>query len=289
MSIDEAGDIHIWTARPQEVEPAQWPQLTAWLDEPERLCAEKFRHVDDRHAYTLAHALRRLAVATALAMPPASLVFSSEPGGKPILTTPPDQALYFSHAHSRTLVACAVTRIGTVGIDTEPLDQDHADMALLRGLVALPDAQQRQAAPGSDHTPQFFFYWTLLEAYWKSRGRGLSLDHPMLHCQPTCEGWFEVLTSQAGTEVHDGQGEDTWATALQGPPDCMLMLAVTPSQAPAVRSAQRLAYHTPIFEPAFAPIFAAQDVSQQKTHPSQLPYAPASPTSGMQAAICVSA
>lgn len=289
MSIDEAGDIHIWTARPQEVDPAQWPQLTAWLDEPERLYAEKFRHVDDRHAYTLAHVLRRLAVATALAVPPASLVFSSEASGKPILTTPPDDALYFSHAHSRMLVACAVTRIGPVGIDTEPLDQDNADMALLRGLVALPDAQQRRAAPGSDHTPQFFFYWTLLEAYWKSKGRGLSLDHPILYCQPTSEGWFAVSTSKAGADVHDGQGEATWATALQGPPDCMLMLAVTPSPAPAARSPLRLAYHTPVFEPAFAPIFAAQDVSQQKTHPSQLPYAPASPASSMQAAICVSA
>ena len=289
MSIDEVGDIHIWTARPHEVEPAQWPQLTVWLDGPERLCAAKFRHGDDRRAYTLAHALRRLAVATALAVPPASLVFSSEPSGKPILTMPPDQALYFSHAHSRTLVACAVTRIGPVGIDTEPLDQDNADMALLHGLVALPDAQQRRAAPGSGHTQQFFFYWTLLEAYWKSQGRGLSLDHPMLHCQPTSQGWFEVSKSQASAGGHDGRDEITWATALQGPPDCMLMLAVTPDPAPAARSPLRLAYHAPVFEPAFAPIFPARNVSLQKPHPSRRPYAPASPASSLQAAICVSA
>jgi 4'-phosphopantetheinyl transferase len=116
------------------------------------------------------------------------LAFSSEASGRPLLTTPPDQAIYFSHTHSRTLVACAVTRIGEVGIDAEPLEQGNADMALLRGLIVLPDAQQRQAALGSDSTRQFFFYWTLLEAYWKSQGSGLSFDHPALHCQPTPQG-----------------------------------------------------------------------------------------------------
>lgn len=288
MSIDEAGGIHIWTARPKDIEPAQWPQLTAWLGAPELLCAAKFRHDEDRRAYILAHALRRLAVATLLGVPSMSLAFSSEASGKPLLTVPPDQAIYFSHTHGRTLVACAVTRIGEVGIDAEPLQQGNADMALLRGLIALPDAQQRQAAPGSDSTQQFFFYWTLLEAYWKSKGRGLSFDHPALHCQPTPQGWFEVSTSQAGLGGHGCRGERTWAMAVQGPPDCVIMLAVTASLAHAANNALRLVHHTPVFEP----VLATQHGRLQKPRPLHRLYppdAPASAASSMQAATCVSA
>lgn len=288
MSIDEAGDVHVWTARPKDVEPAQWPQLTAWLDAPALVCAAKFRHDEDRRAYVLAHALRRLAVASILAVPPVSLAFSSEASGRPFLTVPPDQAIHFSHSRSRALVACAVTRIGPVGIDAEPLEQGNADMALLHGLIALPDAQQRHAAPGSDHTQQFFFYWTLLEAFWKSRGRGLSFDHPMLHCQPTPQGWFEVSTSQAGAGGHDGRGKRTWATALQGPPGCAITLAVTAHLAHAEISALRLTHHTPVFEP----VLATQDGRPQKPRPSHRPCppnAPANAASSVQAAPCVSA
>lgn len=291
MRIDEASNLHIWTARPKDVEPAQWPQLTAWLDAPERLCAANFRHDDDRRAYILAHALRRLAVATALALPPVCLAFSSEAGGKPILTAPEDRTIHFSHARSRTLVVCAVSRIGPVGIDAEFIEQDHADMALLRGLVALPDAQQRRAALGSDSTRQFFFYWTLLEAYWKSRGSGLSFDNPVLHCQPTPQGWFEVSTLQAGAGRHDGRSGLAWATALQGPPDCMIMLAVTPGPAPAARSALRLSDHTPVFESLLAPVLAIQHGNSVKPRPWHLPcasYAPATPSS-IQAATSLGA
>ncbi|MEO8014042.1 MAG: 4'-phosphopantetheinyl transferase superfamily protein [Polaromonas sp.] len=287
--MDQASKLHIWTARPKDVELAQWPQLTAWLDAAERLCAAKFRRDDDRRAYILAHALRRLAVATELGMTPASLAFSSETGGKPILTAPADRAIHFSHARSRTLVVCAVTRIGPVGIDAEFIEHNSADMALLRGLVALPDAQQRRAALGSDSTRQFFFYWTLLEAYWKSRGSGLSFDNPALHCQPTPQGWFEVSTSQAGAGRHAARSGLAWATALQGPPDCMIMLAVTPSPAVAARSALRLCYHTPLFQSLFEPVLARQDGSPRNPHPWHRPCAPPSPLSRMQAATSLGA
>ena len=288
MSIHEAGNVHIWTACPQDVEPAQWPQLSAWLDASERLCAAKFRRDDDRQAYILAHALRRLAVATALTLPPACLAFSREASGKPSLTTPLNPAIHFSHAHSRTLVACAVTRLGPVGIDAEPVEHGNADMALLRGLVALPDTPAGGAALDGDPVRQFFFYWTLLEAYWKSTGGGLSFDNPALHCQPAPVGWFEVATSQAGAGGHAGHSGRTWATALQGPPDCMLMLAVTPGPAHAGCSAVRLTCHTPDFER----VFAAQDSSAQKPPPSHRTDAPCAPVnlpSSMRAATCVSA
>ena len=50
----------------------------SWLDAAESQYAARFAYQADRQAYTLAHALRRLAVSKVLAVLPAKLYFSSE-------------------------------------------------------------------------------------------------------------------------------------------------------------------------------------------------------------------
>ena len=117
----------------------------SWLDAAESQYAARFAYQADRQAYTLAHALRRLAVSKVLAVLLAKLYFSSEASGKPVLVNAPSKPkIYFSHSRSRNLVACAVTCVGPVGIDVEAVNASIADMRLLDRFVALPDQRMCQ-------------------------------------------------------------------------------------------------------------------------------------------------
>jgi phosphopantetheinyl transferase len=241
MTLRHAREVEVWTARPTDFKDAQWPALNAWLDGNERRRAGAFRMQADCRAYVLAHAMRRLAVAKALAVPCSHVSFSNEANGNPILTAPREAALYFSHAHHRDLAVCAVTRAAPVGIDVEFLRRDYADLALLSGFVKLPDAQRREAELG-DASRQFFFYWTVLEAYWKSRGCGLSSGNPPIRCEQTGPGLFQVslVTAEAPRPC-------ALALPLQSPPDCMIMLVLAQTQAGGGSEQVTIHYRKPAF------------------------------------------
>lgn len=225
VSVLPARAVHVWTAHPKDFRDGQWFELASWLDASELLCSFRFSSEADRRAYILAHALRRLALSAVLAVPPAELVFSSEASGQPVLVNPPGELkIHFSHSRSRTMVACAVTCIGPVGIDVEVLDTGNADMSLLGRFMVLPDAQPCQAGPAVEQARQFFFYWTVLEAYWKAKGCGLSFANPAITCQKNRTGWFD-LSLLAGTAwLACGQ-----ALALQSPADCAATLVLDAS------------------------------------------------------------
>lgn len=242
MTIIEAREVHVWTAHPGNIDEAQWPGLTAWLDSTERLRAQDFRMQADRRAYVLAHALRRLALATALAVDSSDISFACEASGKPVLTAPLEQDIYFSHAHHRDLVVCATTRMAPVGIDVESLEGGNADLKLLSGFVALSDARRREIELGSDLSRQFFLYWTVLEAYWKAKGTGLSSANPPIHCEKIRPGWFEVSLASGGASR-----PCALAILLNSPPDCMVTLVLDQLQADAPESELEIHYHDPDF------------------------------------------
>jgi phosphopantetheinyl transferase len=221
VALNHACDVDIWTASPADFNDAQFSAFSALLDSTERAKASQFRQPADRRAYVLAHALRRVALAQALQLAPAELAFASDAKGKPVLSAPRDREIYFSHSHCRALVACAVTRIGPVGIDVASTQDGDADLDLLTGLVDLPDARQREAELGADPVQQFFFYWTALEAFWKATGCGLASANPPIRCQKTQRGRFEIsLPKSALCAIHP----KAEAIALSAPPDCWVTL-----------------------------------------------------------------
>ena len=156
-AVIQMDDLHIWTARPTDFKDEQWKNFVELLDATERLRISQFKAQADRRAYVLAHVLRRLALASVLAVDPSLIVFSRNESGKPLLSAPGEREIFFSHSHIRDAVVCAVTRSGPIGIDIESLQNGNADFDLLESFVVLPDAQRRAAELGSDPTAQFFF------------------------------------------------------------------------------------------------------------------------------------
>jgi 4'-phosphopantetheinyl transferase len=221
MAALQAGEVHVWTACPDDFGDAQWRRMLLLLDHLERIQSERFKHEADRRAYVLAHALRRTALAGILEVAPSALVFSSEVNAKPVLIAPRDETLFFSHSRSRACVACAVTRIGPVGIDVEPIQPGKADFELLANFVALPDAQRREAELGASQSRQFFFYWTALEAFWKAAGTGLASANPRIRCQKNQLGQFEITS-----EANAFDAPNARLISLQSPANCSIALVL---------------------------------------------------------------
>jgi 4'-phosphopantetheinyl transferase len=191
----QASEVQVWSASPNDFGAADCAALAAMLDAQELGSLERLRNDADRHAYLVAHALRRMAIGQVLDVAPAELRFSSDSQGKPHLAWPRETGLFFSHAHAREAVACVVTRQADVGVDVEHM-HGPPDFSLLERFMVLPaDDHDARHAP-----PRFFFYWTALEAFWKAHGVGLSTAHPRIRLREAGEG-----IHQAAFE-HDSEG-----------------------------------------------------------------------------------
>ena len=208
MTTSQPRDIRIATACPDEIADTQWTELARLLDEAERKHCARFAIQADRRAYILAHALRRALVAGELGVAPDSLHFGEDERGAPVLEGGGSERLQFSHSRSRLGVACAVTRLAPIGIDVEPLDASRADLDLLEPYVVV-----------EEHEPEFFRYWTMLEAFWKAAGTGLASGNPRLR----------FLPGAGSVEVRFEGGEDAACGMALSPgtlPGCAIAVAL---------------------------------------------------------------
>ena len=219
----ESEKANVWIARPQEVGDEQMHALALTLDAGEIERASRFRFESDRRAYVVAHGLRRIALGEWLGVDPASLVLARQSKGKPLLIWPRGGQVFFSHAHTRELVAFAVAGAGPVGIDVECVAQNKPDFDLLAPYVVLPELSQRVAELGVSLAGQFFFYWTALEAFWKAEGTGLSPGNPRICCKKNDTNTFQI--SLEG-DVGDRRCEPrATVSRIKAPEGCVISLA----------------------------------------------------------------
>jgi 4'-phosphopantetheinyl transferase len=214
--------VEIWTAKPSDIDECDWVSLMNCLDARETGRMMRMRYLPDRQSYLLAHALMRIALAETLEVLPGAIDFVyPAPNGRGLLEAE-RQNTYFSLSRSRKMVACAVTRVAPIGVDVESIESAYVDMDMLADFVELPGAEQ-EVGPADGHSDpvhQFFFYWTVLEAYWKARGAGLSSSHPRMQCRKGGTG-YEVTVSGEGAAR-----PSAWAMAIQAPPGMMLSVVL---------------------------------------------------------------
>jgi 4'-phosphopantetheinyl transferase len=149
---------------------------TAMLSAAEQSRLARLAMEADRRDYAVSHALLRRALAIHGGRPPEEWTFEREPNGKPQLTPAlrDGTKLTFNLAHTKGLVACAVTSEGDVGVDVEA-SNDCLDVLLLaRGYFSSEEIEALENCSGAERQLRFVEQWVLKEAYLKATGEGIS-------------------------------------------------------------------------------------------------------------------
>jgi len=144
------------------------PLLSA--DETERAARFRFGHLRD--AYVLARGVTRTLLARCIGADPRSLRFAYATYGKPTLEG--IDGLHFNASHSGTLLVCAVTAAGPVGVDIERLRPMPDARNIAGRFFSTAEAQRVLAAPPEAIDARFFEIWTRKEAFLKATGEGFS-------------------------------------------------------------------------------------------------------------------
>lgn len=156
-----------------------WP-CTKILSEDERERQSRLRFASDRNLFALTHVMLRTELSRHAEIAPQDWAFTRDANGKPALI-PALMALHglhFSLSHAGGIAVCAITRIGPVGVDVEPL-QIPSDIEDLMQIALMPhEASSLNGLEAAAKHRRFLAYWTLKEAYTKACGIGLR--RPML-------------------------------------------------------------------------------------------------------------
>ena len=140
VSLSE-NEVHVWRASLQ-VSNHEYSMMQSVLSDNEHAHALRFAFEKDRRRWVIAHGVLRRLLSRYLLVETGDIQFSSNPYGKPAVSSPPrGERLHFNMAHSVDLALYAFSYNQQVGIEQEA----------------------------------FFLCWTRKEAYLKAKGKGLSI------------------------------------------------------------------------------------------------------------------
>ena len=163
--------VSVWTAE-ADSGPSDDGALLDLLDGQEKATALR-RPDHKRAAYVLAHALRRLLLASCLGAEPGEVVFTAGLSGYPDPVPDGTDWWYHSLSHSARFVAVAAAPNIRLGVDIEgPRALRHAG-ELARMLLAPDGGNGGRAAPQPPPHADVLAAWVRWEALAKATGEGL--------------------------------------------------------------------------------------------------------------------
>jgi 4'-phosphopantetheinyl transferase len=173
----DGDEIHVWLAWDGELhDTALLRGYEALLAPAEherrgRLLSERLRH-----QFLITRALQRTVLAGyAPGVAPRDLSFVAGPQGKPALAPEFEGLnLHFNVAHTQGLVALAVGREATLGIDVENVTARTAPLPIANRFFSSEEARDLAALPPHEQSSRFFALWTLKESWIKATGLGIA-------------------------------------------------------------------------------------------------------------------
>jgi 4'-phosphopantetheinyl transferase len=153
--------------------------MAAVLTVEERARRDRFVFDRDRRDFVVAHALVRRMLSRYGETSPEDWRFDTDAHGKPSVVTsqagmPP---LVFNLSHTHGLVACAVARGTSLGIDVERVDRMTLGPEIAARYFAAAEIRMLDTQAPEAYAGRFIELWTLKEAYIKAVGTGLA--HPL--------------------------------------------------------------------------------------------------------------
>lgn len=163
------GVVQVWRAslRPQK---AAWDNYFQELLPEEKQRALRFFRTEDRNRFLLGRKMLRSLTGYYFKIPPETIEFKTDSGGKPFLFCPAEKPLFFNLSHAGNWVLL------TIGFDQSGVDVEAINPAIeiedLSGACFSPQEQQviqKEASP----VQAFYTFWTRKEALLKATGIGL--------------------------------------------------------------------------------------------------------------------
>jgi 4'-phosphopantetheinyl transferase len=171
-----AGIVQVWVFRVSACLPAL-PHLQHLLSREERQRHSRFAVAADRHRFVLGRGTLRLLIGWCTGTRPEEVEFSQTPEGKPFLVGErSSDGLEFNVSHSSDIVACALTRGSSVGVDVELMRAVPKMEQIVDQFFAAEESRVFREAAAADRIRCFFRAWTRKEAFVKALGVGLSRD-----------------------------------------------------------------------------------------------------------------
>lgn len=167
----------VWILDLHTLDAAEVARCDVVLSPAERDRMRRFHFRQDQDAYRAAHGLARIALSSReTAVPPHAWEFEETSHGRPeILAGRGFPRLRFNLSHTRSVVACIVTRDLDCGVDVESMHRCFDLHDLVQAVLAPTELAPIAAASDTERPMLFCRYWTLKEAYAKALGLGMSL------------------------------------------------------------------------------------------------------------------
>lgn len=170
MSID---DVHIWTVCTDKFSDETLNDTLNLLSTDEKKRAKRYHFVRDQKKYIIARGILRKILSCYVEHHPRELLIKYNSYGKPFLVG--NQSLFFNVSHSDNLVLYGFTKIHRIGVDIERLKPIENLDQIVDYYFTIIEKDQFARLPPHMRNDAFFRWWTLKEAYVKSKGKGLSL------------------------------------------------------------------------------------------------------------------
>ena len=168
-----------------------------------------------RVEYVTAHALLRRALSLYAEIAPEEWNFALQSEGRPyLLNAPMGSGLDFNLSHTEGLVACAITRLGPVGVDVECLKSDRDGKRFASRVLADEELRWLEALAPEDRDLGLLDLWTLKEAHFKALGTGIVW--PLSALQFELDS-FEGARKVNGPSGHVEDGEWHYTRRLLSP------------------------------------------------------------------------
>lgn len=147
------------------------------LNEKESHNQRRFYFERDRHQYLVAHgALRRILSYYEVGVSPEQWRFEENNYGRPYISNASIEGrLYFNLSHTRGLIAIAVSRRESIGVDVEWVLREGKNVEIADSFFSPEEAESLRRLPTGKQQERFFVLWTLKESYIKACGKGLSI------------------------------------------------------------------------------------------------------------------
>ena len=193
-----AEPVAIWFRITQSLSAEDVDLARLTLSPDERARCDRFVFERDRRDFAAAHALLRDVLSRYGWLSPAEWTFTAEAGGKPHLADPSE--LQFNIAHTRGLVACALSLSGPIGVDVESIAYDRDVELIAERYFAPAELADLRAFPDSTRRCAYFTeLWTSKEAYLKALGSGL--QRPLNEIAFRFSGASEIRATSDGAPI----------------------------------------------------------------------------------------